>query len=395
MKTVNEFIGENLLEARVARGFTQVALARMVESSPPQISKFEKGTQKPTSSTLGKISLALSMPLNYFLVERSGRKSEASTIYYRSMSAATKQQRNAAEQKFFWVKDINRYLNEFIEFPNVNLPKIHTPCSPELISNDFIEEAAEQLREYWQLSDAPIDNLTRVLENNGFIVTFFDLEAKTLDAFSQLYEGRPFIVAGTQNCTAVRTRFNLAHELGHIILHENFLEGTIRKTPMFKKMEEQAHRFAAAFLFPQSAFCAEISSPNLSVFKLRKARWKISIGAMIIRAKNLGLIDENTEKILRRSYGKRKWRTFEPLDNEISTDYPELLGDAFKMIVNEGVQTKTDIIEALQLPGQDIEELAYLERGFLKTNVVKLSLKKKVLSMEDYTRTHSQHKPGL
>lgn len=386
MGTVEEFIAENLLEARTARGINQVTLARMVDSSSPQISKFEKGLQKPSSSTVAKICTALSMPLNYFLTERLHREDYESTTYYRSMAATTKQQRLAAGSKFFWLGDIYQYVSGFIEFPNVNLPKVHTPCSPELISKDFIEEIADLVRDYWGLGDAPIDNLTRLLENNGFIVSFFDLEADTLDAFSRFYQERPFIIVGTQKATAVRVRFNLAHELGHLILHKNLPPGIVNNTTMFKLMEEQAHRFASAFIFPQSAFFAEIPSPDLPTFKLRKARWKLAISAMIFRGRDLGLIDEDEEKQLRRSYGKRRWREFEPLDESISTDFPELLSDAFRMLVNEGVQSKVDILESLDLPGQDIENLAGLERGFLKTQIARLSLKKKVLSIEDYAK---------
>lgn len=386
MRTVEEFVGENLLEARIARGINQVALARMVDSSPPQISKFEKGTQKPSSATVGKFCTALSMPLNYFLKERLQREDYESITYYRSMAATTKQQRLAAESKFFWLGDIYQYVSEFIEFPNVNLPKVHTPCSPELISEDFIEEVADLVRDCWDLGDAPIDNLTRLLENNGFIVSFFDLEADTLDAFSRSYKERPFIVVGTRKATAVRVRFNLAHELGHLILHKNFPPGIINNSAMFKLMEEQAHRFASAFIFPQSAFFAEIPSPDLPTFKLRKARWKLAISAMIFRGKYLGLINEDEETKLRRSYGKMKWREFEPLDDSIPTDFPELLSDAFRMLVNEDVQSKSDILESLDLPGQDIEDLAGLGRGFLKTQIAKLNLKKKVLSIEDYAK---------
>jgi len=386
MKAVDNFVGKNLVEARVARGLRQSSLARMVDLSPAQVSKYEKGIQQPSSASLGRICEALSMPLNYFLAERDAGRSIGSAIFYRSMSAATKQQRNTAEQRFFWLKDIYAYLDEYVEFPAPNLPKLHTPISPEVISSEFIEEAAELARNYWHIGEAPVENLTRLLENNGFIISFHDLEADTLDAFSQLIEGRPFVVVSTQKLTAARVRFSLAHELGHLLLHKKVAPEVLNNKVLFKLMEEQANRFAAAFLFPQNAFNAEIPLPNLATFKLRKARWRMSIAAMIGRARDLDLIDDSEQQKLRRSYGRRKWSRFEPLDEEIPINYPELLCDAVKLLAESDSEAKINIVEALKLPSQDIEELTALEQGFLQLNVAKLKLKKKVLSMQDYVK---------
>jgi Zn-dependent peptidase ImmA (M78 family)/DNA-binding XRE family transcriptional regulator len=389
MKGVDGFIGEMLTEARVARGINQSSLARIVEVSPAQISKYEKGEQNPSPLIFDKICSTLSMPSEYFLSPRNRELSQPSAIYYRSLSAATKQQRASAEKKYMWLIDLQRYLEEFIEFPPTNLPKdLIFPGSPELISNLDIERAAESTREFWGLGLAPISNLTRLLENNGVVITFTDLEADTLDAFSQFCNKKSFIVVSTRKFSAARVRFTLAHELGHLILHKNILPKSLNNKATFKLMEEQANRFAGAFLFPEASFLAEVSIPDLTTFKLRKPRWKMSIAAMIFRARNLGLIDEITESKLRRSYGQKQWSRLEPLDNEIEVDQPELLKDAFEMLINEKVKSKNEVLDALRLPGQDIEEIACLEPGFLKDNMVKLNIKRKVISMEEYQNTH-------
>lgn len=375
MKGVYGFIGQRLTEARESRGLRKNNLARLVGVSDPQISKYEAGLQTPSEDVLEKISSALVMPIEYFFYERDRSFDLKSPIYYRSMSNTTQQQRRSAESKYLWLQDIYSYLWRFIEFPCVNLPDIDPPNSVEKISPEYIEEVADYTREYWNLSDAPIENITRLLENNGLVIGFYDLGADTLDGFSHRSFDRPHIIVSTLKASAARIRFSLCHELGHILLHKNLRPETLRNSSEFKLIEKQAHRFAGAFIFPQTSFHQEITSINLSTFRLRKPRWKLAISAMIFRAKDLGIIDDEIERKLRRSYGAKKWSRCEPWDDEIEIDYPEMLKDALELVLSEKVQSRADILEAVPIPREDIEEIIGLEPGFLKDNVVKLRLK--------------------
>jgi Zn-dependent peptidase ImmA (M78 family)/DNA-binding XRE family transcriptional regulator len=375
MKGVSGFIAKRLTEAREARGLRKTNLAELVQVSDSQISKYESNSQTPSPAILDRICSVLAMPIEYFFYERPKNPDIESPIYYRSMSYATQQQRKAAEIKYLWLQDIYTYLWEFIDFPAVNLPDINPPNSPEKISDQDVEEAADYLRQFWGLSDGPIENLSRLVENNGIVLSFFDLGADGLDGFSQKNRDRPHIIISTGKTSAVRIRFSLAHELGHLILHTKINPKTLNDSNKFKQMEQQAHRFASAFIFPQSSFCREITIPDLVTFRMRKPRWKLSIAAMIFRAKNLGLIDDDREKVLRRSYGAKKWSRTEPLDDQIEVDYPELLRDAIELLINEGIKTRYEIINDLALPRQDIEKLLCLETDFLKDNVIKLNLK--------------------
>jgi len=97
---------------------------------------------------------------------------------------------------------------------------------------------------------------------------------------------------------------------------------------------------------------------------------------MIIRAKDLKIIDSDTEKTMMRSYGANKWNRIEPLDDEIGIEHPELLKDAFYLILNEGRQSKSGLVEAIPIPRTEIEELAGLERDFLLDNIVRLQLRR-------------------
>jgi Zn-dependent peptidase ImmA (M78 family)/transcriptional regulator with XRE-family HTH domain len=385
MKGTLGFVGKRLTEARQSRGLNKTTLAKLIGVVDSQVTKYESGDQSPSMSILDKISSVLRMPIDYFFYERAYDFDVESPVYYRSMSNATQQQRKAAESRYVWLHDIFCHLWKFIDFPPANLPDIEVPNNPEEISRQFIEQAADDLRRCWGISDEPIDNITRLVENNGIVVSFHDLGADSLDGFSHRNFDRPHIVISTRKASAVRIRFSLCHELGHLLLHRNIPKEMLNDAYKFKLIEKQAHQFASAFIFPQSAFYQEILVPDLTTFRIRKARWKLSISSMIARAKELKIINEDAEKLLRRSYGAKRWNRVEPLDDDIAIDYPELLKDAFELVLSERIQSKSSLLDAIPLLREDIEEIAGLESGFLQDNIVKLQLRREKLSSPEFS----------
>src|SRR5690606_31019482 len=76
---------------------------------------------------------------------------------------------------------------------------------------------AKFLREYWRVKRGRIENLTDLIENNGVVVVSTGLgNLDGLATFST--SGIPLIFVNNDR-TGDRHRFNLAHELGHLVLH--------------------------------------------------------------------------------------------------------------------------------------------------------------------------------
>ena len=96
-----------------------------------------------------------------------------------------------------------------------------------------------------------------------------------------------------------------------------------------------------------------------------KEKWKVSIALMIVRCRNLGIIDADDYRKLWINLGRRGWRKKEPLDNSLPVEKPMLLNRSIKLLIKEGVQTKQDIMSSLSLPSSIIEELAGLPNGYL------------------------------
>jgi Zn-dependent peptidase ImmA (M78 family) len=263
--------------------------------------------------------------------------------------------------------EISRGLQEFVSFPVLNLPAFDVPTDPAELDNDRIEQLAGELRWHWRLGEGAISDVTLLMENHGVVVARTELGASTLDAFSQWDEigSRAYVILGSDKASAVRSRFDIAHELGHLVLHRAVRVPVVRRGEMHKLMEEQAHRFAGAFLLPARSFAASVPFPGLDLFRELKPKWKVSIALMIRRCLNIGLITRLQYEALYEQYGRRRWRTKEPLDELLQFEQPRLLRRALELVVSHGVLSRQQIVERCALPAAEIEPLVGLPEGYL------------------------------
>jgi Zn-dependent peptidase ImmA (M78 family)/DNA-binding XRE family transcriptional regulator len=371
------FIGARLREGRQARGYTAIALAELIGVHRSAVSHYEKGEQTPRPEVMRKIEDVLELPPQFFW--RIPERERVRKLFWRSMSAATVAARMKAERRYIWLEEIVRYLREYVNIPSVNFPRFdNVPKDPAQISPELIEEVAQETRRFWKPGNGAISNVVWLLENNGAIVTRTKLEADTLDAFSEWQEqkNRPYIILGTDKNVAARSRFDAAHELGHIILHRHIDKSRIaRAAADFKLTEQQADRFAGAFLLPHQAFSNDFFSPTLDTFQTLKPKWDVSIQFMLHRAQDLGLIKPEQTQRLWANCARRGWRIKEPLDDQMEVEQPRLLRRSFEMLIDEKVQTRAEILSALPYSARDIEELAALPLGFLEERSALMSLK--------------------
>jgi Zn-dependent peptidase ImmA (M78 family) len=155
-----------------------------------------------------------------------------------------------------------------------------------------------------------------------------------VDAFSVPFPERPVIVLGDDKAVRDRERFSAAHELGHLVMHEPERAGT-------KGIENQATRFAAAFLMPADDIRGELpATAAWNELLMLKRRWGASIGALLMRARILGIMPEATYVQAIRYMSKRGWRTTEP-GNLGAGEAPQLLALATVAARQSGVTITT------------------------------------------------------
>jgi Zn-dependent peptidase ImmA (M78 family)/DNA-binding XRE family transcriptional regulator len=361
------FAGARLREARESRGLNGIALADLIGVKRQSISQYENGLQTPSPTVMAKICAVLGFSMQFFL--RQPSVEDDATIFYRSMSSATKTQRLRAERRYGWLREIVRYLTRFIEFPAVQFPEFDLPSDPVTLTASQIDEFAERTRRHWGLGDGPISNIARLLENKGAIVVRHELGAATLDAFSQWSktENRPYIVLGDDKDSAVRSRFDAAHELAHMVLHQRVHGDDLRKGARFKMLEEQANQFASAFLLPASTFAHEFT-PSLNAMIGLKERWGTAIGCVIMRAQRLRIISEDHASRLWMRRSRRQWQKREPLDDTLVAEEPRFLSKCFNLLLSKGVIDPDEISLQLSLPAADIESVCRIEGVLVAAN---------------------------
>tara|TARA_B100000949_G_scaffold156070_1_gene137200 strand:- start:1410 stop:2234 length:825 start_codon:yes stop_codon:yes gene_type:complete len=233
------------------------------------------------------------------------------------------------------------------------------------LDDDDIDLAAAQVREAWGLGRGPIGDVILAMENAGIVVGYDVVGSAKMDGLCNWSseDGRPYVLIAEDKYSAVRSRMDAAHELGHVLLHVRLSPDVQRKH--HKLIEQQAWRFAGAFLMPSSTFSADIKQLTLNGFLAMKDRWKVAISAMIMRCGDLDIIDKEQKSKLFRNLNIRGWRKLEPLDDELGIERPRLLKRSIELINESGTRTRKEFLELdVGFDAEDVVQLANLPHGY-------------------------------
>ena len=203
------------------------------------------------------------------------------------------------------------------------------------------------------LDQPPITHIGRVLENAGIPIVKTLASTAKIDAFSR--RGRtPIVIVNTFKESPSHWIFDMAHELGHFVCHADKQTGSL-------DTEREADAFASAFLLPARAFSREFKSETFSwdhMFHL-KARWKVSLAAMIVRAYGLGLLYAFMYRRALKYLSARKWRKREP--EEPTAQEPELLEESLKSLYLELGEHPLQVCKRLHFRPSTFSELTGIE----------------------------------
>ena len=349
--------GERIKEAREVCGFSQTILAELVNVKRQAISAFEKDKIKPAPETLFAIASVTKFPVPFFLNERPrGDSLRTAPISFRKKSTATKTAKLQAVQYENLFADIYYYIDHYLDFHSVKIP-FDENLDYRSLSKESIEIIASDVRRAWGLGDGPIPDMIRLLENNGIMIAKIELP-NTLDAFSTWRHNRPFVLLNDSSISCARRRFNLGHELGHLVLHQMVPQEDFENKESLKKLENQAHRFAGAFLFPAASVNSEYFSNSMSALKNLKSRWKISISAIARRLFDLALINEHQYKYININLKDRK---HEVLDDIIPLEEPTLIERAFEMLLENHILSLRNAVDDLMMSDEVFTILTGIE----------------------------------
>lgn len=369
----NKFNGKRFKSARMYRGYTLADLAKELGISKQAISQYENNETQPETSNWFKIINILGFPRDFFY-ENITPEVETFVTHFRSLARTKKKDRDAQKKKGEYLAILYEFLSEFINFPIFALD--------DIIKQNFEnpEELANYVRNLLDLGEKPIDDMVFLLEKLGIIVSALNLDLLDIDAYTQKLKinnvYRYLVVLSNDKKSYVRRNYNCAHELGHILMHswieEIELESVTKQ--QFNELENQADAFAGAFLLPKEAFSKDIlrKPSNLEYYKELKLKWKVSIGAMLMRAKNLNLLSTSQYQYLIRQYSAKQWRKNEPYDDDLILSEPLVLKSATRLILSNNNWSGSQFVNRfnssynISFPATEMEYLLNLNPGELE-----------------------------
>lgn len=334
------FNPSRLVLARHRRKLTKKELAEVTRLSQKTLIRYESGENQPTPENITAIAEALGFPESFFF-GAGVDEVPVEAVSFRSLKALLVRDRDAALAASSFAFMLNDWLCERFALPQAELLGLKEDVDPE--------SAARLLRQKWALGERRIGNILHLLESKGVRIFSLVEDTRALDAFSMWRRDTPFVFLNTR-MTSERSRFDAAHELGHLVLHRHGGPQGGREA------EEQANAFASAFLMPRADVLAKLPRIRfLSEIVHAKRLWGVSVAALNHRLHRLGVTTD------------WQYRTFCIQINEqfgqsepygMPKERSRLWEKVFTALREERM-TKNKIADVLGLPVAEIETLVF------------------------------------
>lgn len=330
--------------ARVRRRLTKAQLAKELGVTSRSLQNYETGASAPDPELLARMAKLLKFPQQFFFLDEDMPEIKEHAVSFRKLSKMTDGMKACAFAAGVIAFQVNQWVEDRFSLPQANLPDL-SDLGPE--------EAAATLRRAWGLGNAPIPNMIHLLESKGIRVFSLAEETREMDAFCTWHEGKPFVFLNTIK-SAERSRFDAAHELGHLVRDIYTMQHGQAHGP---EMERQADAFASAFLMPRESVTAN-QPPAYTIKYLMKLKhyWGVSLAALAYRFNALGLVSEWNYRSLCIEIAKSGYRTNEPepMEREISQLLTKVLD-----ILRSRKQGRREIAESLCLSVDEINALTF------------------------------------
>lgn len=295
---------------RESRGLSQTALSKLSNVPQPTLSKVENGLGELDGDRAQAVADALRYPIEAFDWSDEIFGFGSAAFHHRKQQSlgVTTLQRIHADVNLVRMRCAR--LTQGIEiqprysFPNYEVDEWGTP-----------DDVARVVRAGWRLPMGPIDNMIRVLENAGAIVVRTDMHSNRISAISTSVPGTPPLFIMNEGMSADRERFTLAHELGHLVMHD------LPTQPA--EAEREADAFASEFLMPAAEISPHLTNIDLAKAAALKRHWKTAMSALIRRARDLGRIDERRYTSLNVQISQKGYRKVEPV--QVAHEQPTLI----------------------------------------------------------------------
>lgn len=320
------------------------ALANMVDGlSQSNLSNYERGRGVLSSGIKERIMNTLDFPLSF--LDKQIENRVESQHYRKRTSDASEAQKKMVDRKIALFAYLYDWMADFVE-----LPPFAFKCV-DLDDGASASDVASQVRRQFKLGMEPVRDICNLLEANGVSVYFWDCGFDWFDGVSLITDnGHPFVIVN-RNKPNDRIRFSLAHELGHILMHED-LSFFVNEA---RNKEQEAYDFASELLMPTAYIRDSLVGLNLKYLCQMKRYWKVSMAALLYKAYKMGCIDAGRYKYFRTELSRNHWSRNEPIDVDI--DEPMVIRSITSLLSNELGLSTEDISERSSIPTDIVKEM--------------------------------------
>lgn len=327
---------KQLAFAREYRGLTQTELTSKVEGlSQSNLSKYENGLSTLSDDLLSRIMDCLGFPMSFLDVSI---RNEAEDRHYRKKASVNKSDRGTIDRFVSLVAYCYDWMCDMMDFPSFGFAYFD-------IENGFTpEEVARNIRRKFKLGNEPVRNIVNLIEANGVVVYMWDCPYDDFDGVSLISDKGNHIIIVNRNMSNDRKRFTLAHELGHILMHQN-VDFIISES---RDREKEANAFASEFLMPSQAMKSQLLNIKFSDLPVLKRYWSASMASIVRRSYDLGCIDRAKYTTLMTELSRNGWRKNEPY--LVSMDNAVLFSSAYSLLSSELGYSNSTVAELTSLP---------------------------------------------
>lgn len=333
--------------ARAIRQMTATTLAAEAGTTAPWVSQAENTKKTPSPELVREFARVLNFPIDFFYRPVDALP-PSDAFHFRATSRLAKKDEATARSLAALAIELSEWIEATYKAPTADVPELQ-----DLIDSDVglsPEQAADTLRGAWGLGMAPIKNILQLLESKGTKVYSAGGPLQAIDAFSFRHGATPVVFLNVHK-SAERLRFDLAHELGHLVMHG----GSLQVEPG-KEKERAANDFASAFLMPRADVLGSIrGNLTLEDILILKKRWRVSAMALNLRAHRLEVISDWTYGTLAKQLSMAGFRRSEP-GSDLLTESSSLLTQVMNDMRSRGAGF-TEIARALDVRAHDVRDL--------------------------------------
>lgn len=373
------FNGLSLKNIRILNGLSRKELADKVGITEQAIWKFENGYITPRLEVINILKDIFHVKSIYFYrddyTQKFGSNICTDYIAYRSetINSLKKSQSESMHVKF-----LNAFLymiESNIKYPNEIISELREETIKYIQNNKDkpksiqIHSIAMNARKRLGLAETNNEDLLFLLEKSGAFI--FEKEiGETIDAYSLWSEDdRAYIILGNMKKSAVRRNFDLAHELGHLLMHYK-VEFTMQDKEDYRELEKEANQFASAFLLPRDAFTSDFSKiekkSNPDAYLELKDKWSVSMQAMAVRAMGLELITYQQYRYFFISVNRKGYKHVEPLDDTILLDKPAKVKSVLQLLFEKNILSLRELLDLLKVNSVFLSRLTGIENEFFE-----------------------------